>query len=205
MPNWQLGGPYSGDAHDLVPGSLRGYRVWVRRIGPKYPERWRPFRGQAPTLYSVTQCFQWTSGPQPLAVCAMARSHAALRNPYLVAHPLVTTGDFSRKVPNTFCTCGYYALLQPEWSYLCDEFFPISRLRRNSNMVMGSISASGRVVLGTRGFRAERCTIEAVVNNPKIAKRYGVPSMPTVAEFLEIYPPQDVSHLLVPTEGSVAE
>jgi hypothetical protein len=72
-----------------------------------------------------------------------------------------------REVPNRDCTCGFYA---------CYSFF-----NHNIHMadIFGSVKASGLVIMGTEGFRAQKVEVEALwsINrrHEVVAERYGVP------------------------------
>ena len=92
------------------------------------------------------------------------------------------------QVPNKDCTCGFYA---------CYSFF-------NSNIPMadifGSIKASGLVVMGTEGFRAEKVEVEALWSTDRrhkdVADRYGVPFYHRSAVPFIKYSPVDLGAIL---------
>lgn len=56
------------------------------------------------------------------------------------------------------CTCGFYAYYDPDW----DEY-------AFADTTLGIIEGYGRVTAGTRGFRAEKCKIVALVD-PTLTK-----------------------------------
>lgn len=63
---------------------------------------------------------------------------------------------------------------------------------------MGSIRASGRMVLGTKGFRAERAMVESLAGAgvKKFAKSHNIPWYPSIEELQIYFPPEDVSSLI---------
>jgi len=64
-------------------------------------------------------------------------------------------------------------------------------------LVFGSVAASGRVILATRGLKAERMRIEALVTDDEaLGERYGVPIYPTREALLADFPPHDYSGLV---------
>lgn len=68
-----------------------------------------------------------------------------------------------------------------------------------SVVAQGSIKASGRILLGTKGFRAEKAEVEALWGRgtKRLAEFYGVPWLPNKAEFLEAFPPPNVDELIL--------
>lgn len=57
--------------------------------------------------------------------------------------------------PNAECTCGIYGWYTPDFA-----------TREHTGAVFGVVEISGRVLLGTTGFRAERARIVAVTRHP---------------------------------------
>jgi hypothetical protein len=97
--------------------------------------------------------------------------------------------------PTSTCHCGFYA------KYQFDNLEYLG--------VKGVVEASGRVFLGTEGFRAEKARVVALVTDSRdplkspaqvrlCAKKYGADFFESAAEMLLKYPPQDVSSLLSP-------
>ena len=159
---------------DLVPGTLRGYRCW----------RWEQFSGR---LMSTGWVHLWTPQPEQAPADCMKK--------------IVKTFDgveFAHvsPAPNRYCSCGYYASYDP-WSYK-------SQVGMDCNYcyIQGTVSAHGRIVLGTGGFRAERITIDALFGDTHdghtqdAADRYGVPRFLTKEQCLEKFPPSNVEELL---------
>jgi len=109
------------------------------------------------------------------------------------------------------CTCGIYATHEPG-------------SRDTTGIILGSIKAYGRIILGTEGFRAEKAQIEALAfrdMDPWIPQPYtktldlafqarvqegaladNIPLYPTMDTLLRDFPVVPVDHLLPP---SVAE
>lgn len=180
---------YSQREHELIPGFLRGYRMW----------NWYPHDGWlAPSLNfsgrltSLARMHTWTPGVQA-ALCLPNRNHSA---------------------PLRHCTCGFYAT----YAGMPHDY---------SGIFEGSIRATGRVILGQRGFRAQTAEVEAlcfgygpsagrlamsrylatVGYNVKpdfdvdaaakaLSEMYQVPFFANRQELLKAFPPQDVSHLI---------
>ena len=89
-----------------------------------------------------------------------------------------------RKAPVTHCTCGFYGLYVPNAVDNVD--------------VRGVVEVSGRVILGTRGVRAQKAKIVALATvNPTIKARYrGVDYFDWPSDMIAKYPVTDVSALL---------
>lgn len=99
-------------------------------------------------------------------------------------------GAGAHRAPTAGCRCGIYAWYDPDDA-------DILRAR-----VFGVVQASGLVVLGERGFRAERATIAAVVTrNRRLARaceRAGVAVYRRKRDLLADHPPEDLTALLGP-------
>lgn len=161
-----------GDSSSLVvPGSLRGYRCW--RLDKNKLE-----------LYPLhVNLGAWTEGKLQ-ARCSggyRAQSHG-------VGYP----------APQSRCCCGIYA------TYRCKDYrdqlpnFWSYYPGLATGIVHGSIKATGRIILGEIGFRAERAEIEALwgLGACTIARIYELPWFLTKRKFLKHFPPHDVSGLL---------
>jgi hypothetical protein len=110
--------------------------------------------------------------------------------------------------PQQGCGCGFWATYDPRYyhhymAYSTQLPDPDSRGCSNrwvpGTATQGSIKAFGRVILGTKGFRAEKVEIEALwgKGGKRAAEFYGVPWIPTKKEFLEAYPPPNVDELIL--------
>jgi hypothetical protein len=91
--------------------------------------------------------------------------------------------------PFAECQCGLYAWYRPDST----SIVPAD--------VFGVIEATGRVLLGDRGFRAERARLLAVVDTGDDGyrarfARLGIAVLPNREALLAEYPPDDVSELL---------
>jgi hypothetical protein len=125
-----------------------------RELVPATLRGFRSWRVEGSRLIAVVRNYTWDVGINT-ARCYFGD---ALRLPQDV---------HSEEIPSKDCTCGFYA---------CYSFF-------NSNIPMadifGSVKASGLVVIGTEGFRAEKVEVEALWSTNRrhqyIADRYGVP------------------------------
>lgn len=110
--------------------------------------------------------------------------------------------------PQSDCTCGFYA-----------HYLPLESYAYYNNRVYGVIEASGRILMGTKGFRAEKARIVALaglgehdewfgVTKPAIPEEVrglvdfctsiGVPYFPTVEKMVHEFPQVDLSSLGVP-------
>lgn len=192
----------------LVLGVLRGFRAWDLEI-------WSNplIHGQADTtspdflgLFATSISVPWTQPMKaqclrtagcPCESCAVARSlHIPTHDPA------------EGPIPVTSCECGIYGWYHPEW-IVEDHWWPKSG-------AVGVIEASGKVVLGSRGFRAEQartvalapaCNPDAMHGNvlpflaafDRILPRllgHGVKVFDDVDALYAEYPPEDLSSLV---------
>lgn len=92
------------------------------------------------------------------------------------------------------CTCGVYARYVSMDSH---DVWPL----------LGSIRASGRIVLQRRGFRAQFAQVEALTTPDfryrgqlqELGAHYGVPVFNTFHELQDEFPPSDVSRWVSPS------
>ncbi len=169
---------FGGGDHgrQLVPGSLRGYRSW-RRIG----RRAHVPSGMLPLTAITRRSVLWA--PTIQAECTEA--DIANRSPARDSLP-----DAHRS-PEPSCDCGIYAWYAPDDTMAVEAgFFG----------AFGVIQASGLVLMGDRGFRAERAQIIAVVTwNRRLAAacaEAGIAVYRRRRDLLRDYPPEDLSALL---------
>jgi hypothetical protein len=158
------------DVGDLIPAALRGYRQWSL-IG------YLTSRGRTPPHLFGSYGQAWLA-PTMQARCGNEFAVMADR----------AAGDL-HEAPHDGCRCGIYAYYRP------DAVGPDLPGR-----VFGVVEATGRILLGDRGFRAEHARILALCGSDSAmdwaAQRYpGVASFPTPEALLEHYPPEDVSGL----------
>jgi hypothetical protein len=113
--------------------------------------------------------------------------------------------EISHKAPHLGCTCGIYA-----------HYLPLESYHSWSRRVFGVVEASGRILMGTKGFRAEKAKIVAlaglgghnewfeVVSTASeedvqevidFATSIGVPYFPTVEKMVLEFPQKDLSSL----------
>lgn len=158
----------------LVPGSLRGYRVW----GPSgFALAALGFSGYIYIPGANTAYCIYAEGNRCICSCNECK---------VLQHD-------SAPAPVLACTCGFYALLTHDQEELQGAVGVVSR-----TYPIGSLKASGRVVLGSRGFRAERVEIEALARPcaKYVATYYGVPWFPTMEDLVAEFPPSNVDSLL---------
>jgi hypothetical protein len=165
-----------GDAgRALVPASLRGYRTWrllSRRAAAQLPD------GALPLTSVTRRNVRWE---QTLTARCEAPGPGTLG-------PAPSATDAGHRAPEAGCVCGIYGWYDPADTYM------------TSARVFGVVEASGLVIMGEQGFRAQRATIAAVVTRSRRAtaacERAGVAVYRRRRDLLRDYPPDDVSSLL---------
>ena len=162
----------AGDGRPLVAGSLRGYRTWRLQRRRSRPS------GDTLPLTSVTRRVVW--GPTLTARCTpddMAN---------LTGAAATLPGDHA--APAAECHCGIYGWYDPA---------DTGMLRAR---VFGVVEASGLVLMGDRGFRAERAKIVAVVTRNRrltaACEQAGIAVYRRRRDLLRDCPPEDLSALL---------
>jgi len=157
----------------FVAGTLRGYRAW------RPVNRWTRVPDGSLPLASVTQP-QVVWPPTLSARCTPPESWSFRCPP-----PEVPAGHTS---PSIHCSCGIYAWYDPDDAGML------------SARVFGVVQASGLVLMGDRGFRAQRAQIVAVVTrNHRIASACtaaGVAVYRRRRELLDDYPRDELTPLL---------
>lgn len=186
---------YSGVERPLIEGTLRGYREWQWGHMAIYPEDF-PVYGEDFPVYGGD--FLW---PQNLVWSSTRPVNSAGDAPHHVSPWLSDTWNeavcarletHQVPYPDREC-CGFYAKYRPQWNQI-----------PRSVAVPGVIEAKGRIILGTKGFRAQQARIVALIkpetpyenNSIKAAETYGVPLFNSKEEALEVFPPHDVEELL---------
>jgi hypothetical protein len=161
----------------LVPGALRGYRTW------------RPVRRRAQL------------GPGMLPISSLSR-RGVVWSTQLEARctpPDVSSKAFGGSIlpgdhpaPFNGCECGIYAWYDPRDTRILHA------------RVFGVVEASGLVLLGDRGFRAQRARVAAVVTRSRrvaaACTEAGVEVFRSRRQLVRAYPPEDVSALIGPVD-----
>ncbi|HET9609855.1 MAG TPA: hypothetical protein VFP06_09610 [Acidimicrobiales bacterium] len=155
----------------LVAGSLRGYRTWrLQRPGARRPD------GALP-LSSVTRRVVWA----PALTARCTPKGAPPGGPQ-------SPPDGDHRAPAAGCRCGIYGWYDPTDTGMV------------SARVFGVIEASGLVLMGERGFRAERARIVAVVSRNRrltaACERAGIAVYRRRRDLVRELPPEDLSPLL---------
>jgi hypothetical protein len=167
-----------GDAgRSLVPGALRGYRTW------------RPVRRKVELSYGM------------LPLSSLSRRNVVWRTELTAecTPPDVGGKAFGGSVlpgdhpaPYNGCECGIYAWYDPRDTRILHA------------RVFGVVEASGLVLLGDRGFRAQRARVAAVVTrNRRVAAACsdaGVQVFRSRRQLIRAYPPEDVTTLIGPPD-----
>ena len=170
------GGRGRDHGRQLVPGSLRGYRTW-RLVG----RRARVPDGMLPLTAVTRRHVLWA--PTLSADCTESD----------VAIPGASRVDVAdeHRSPAAWCECGIYAWYAPDDTAVLDP---------GIFGVFGVIQASGLILMGDCGFRAERAQIVAVVTrNHRVAaacEEAGIAVYRHRRDLLRDYPPDDVSALV---------
>jgi hypothetical protein len=162
-----------GDAgRPLVPGSLRGYRTWQLAGRSDAPDGMLP-------LTSVTRPHVVWS-PTLRAHCVPPDPGCPGRGP--------STPPTDHRAPQPGCSCGIYGWYDPDDTGMLDA------------RVFGTFEASGLILMGERGFRAERARITAVATlNRRVTAaciQAGIAVYRRRRHLLRDYPPADPSSLL---------
>jgi hypothetical protein len=168
-----------GDAgRALVPGSLRGYRMW-RLLG----RRTHVPDGALPLTSVTRRRVVWA--PSLTARCRP--SDTGIPGPWSPAL------DGAHDAPQAGCGCGIYG-----WYAPTDTGMVRAR-------VFGVVQASGLILMGEQGFRAGTVKIGGVVTRNRrvtvACTRAGIPVYRRRRDLLRDFPPEDLSSLLGDTHG----
>lgn len=183
----------------LVPAALRGYRTWDLHpptgalASTGMPNVWglefelarsletaqRSWMGSGDTATTAHLFGKLASKPE---VARCMRNMGCLCG-------MCTPSPPSHEAPGAGCTCGIYGWYSP------------ADTRIVSARIFGAIQASGRVILGTHGFRAERAEVLALASSghdqvDRTLRTLGYQVMSDRGALLEQYPPQDMSSLI---------
>lgn len=179
--------PYGGEAIDLVPGRLRGFREW--KLLPSYD-------GASPRLASITANTVWPWTPTVEAHCHRAAIVRAGGTSFADV-PAHDPAD----VPTAACSCGIYAKHKP--------------FTGSVGMIAGVIEAWGKIEVGTNGFRARYARLVALANTNRrrlwgdraertatgetmaaLSELYRVPTFVDDRDMWDAYPASDIGSLL---------
>jgi hypothetical protein len=156
----------------LVPGSLRGYRTWQLAGPHETPDGMLP-------LTSVTR---------PHVVWSPTLSARCVPLDDGCPSPGQSTPPADHSAPQPGCNCGIYGWYGPDDTGMLDA------------PVFGTFQASGLVLMGERGFRAERAQITAVATWNRwvtaACTQAGIAVYRWRRHLLRDYPPEDLSSLL---------
>jgi hypothetical protein len=172
----------------LVPGEVRAYRVW--KFAPvKNP------KGIVKRLMSTG----WTRALDPAERVYTAECVWAIQQQQSgLAHRNGATGA----APEAGCTCGFYATYVGSPLYTYEKAnYPAIQSSWRSDIFVGSVLLSGRVVFGDQGVaRAQRMRIESVFSMASahqdeasralaaIGELYGVSTYSDPAAFVHEHP-----------------
>lgn len=189
----------------VVPGaSLRGYRSWgidivdgsfvLASTAVQYV--WRPGELLAECAQSNSQTFQRTDVGVRGCDCSMCTQ---LRS----AGGWPARAEYLRDVhpaPVADCKCGFYGWYRPDDTRIIPS------------TIRGSVRASGRIIMGSHGFRAERVKLEALVLPRVLATDHRTRRLlaelragdvhftfsddTSMVDLVRRYPPDDVSALV---------
>jgi hypothetical protein len=161
-----------GDAgRPLVPGSLQGYRTW--RPVSRYA---RVGDGLLPLTSVTRRHVLWS---RVLAADCISDDPAGAG---------LDPSESTHRAPQPGCKCGIYAWYAPH-----DTAMLTAR-------VFGVVRASGLVLMGDRGFRAERMEITAIVTRKRhvaeACARQGIAVYRRRRDLLRDHPPEDPTSLI---------
>jgi hypothetical protein len=175
-----------GDAdRSLVPGTLRGYRTWrPTRRGETVPA------GMLPLAAVSRRKVLW-----PALLSARCLPLELPRRPGSEV-PDDLPPD-SHRAPEPGCDCGIYAWYAPDDT------------RMMHARVFGVVEASGLVLMGERGFRAEKARVVAVVTRSRrvaaACAEAGITVYRRRRDLVRAHPPEDVSELIGVPEDEADE
>lgn len=158
---------------ELFPGTLRGYRYW--RVN-RYCEDWTPLTGVS------VESFTWKPRDNH-ARCVYLDNNGAV-------HPVHSENSES-DIPNTMCQCGFYAWYEPQGAI---QNHGNACMGLDGDIVLGVIEASGLIIPGSKGFRAEKADVVALMPGKMQITGYSdVSLLSSVDDLIQKYPPQEVT------------
>jgi hypothetical protein len=159
-----------GEGRPFVAGELRGYRTW----------------------HPLTRWSKVPEGGLPLAAVAQRDVvwppvlTAGCMPPRFAGEP--TAVESQHRAPQSGCTCGIYAWYDPVDAGIFNA------------RIFGAVQASGLILMGDRGFRAERARISAIVTrNRRIAAACAAAGIEVYRhrrDLIREHPPEDLTALL---------
>lgn len=173
----------------LVPGMLRGFRAW------RYDSSENTL---SPLHYNMGP---WTVPGTTIAACPndpMWLTGCDCDDCFDDDDNEAHGSDFAANpAPVESCTCGIYAAYKPgtfaftlprRW----ERFMEVPR-----TIVYGSILASGKVLLGETGFRAQKAEIEGLygLRARWAARRLGLPWFSSEKKYVKKHPADGLMHL----------
>lgn len=197
---------FTGEKKSFIAGFCRGFRMWMVRDG------------SVRLRSTAFQQYVWNGGVN-VADCQAKLSAQVRANDTTMpcdcecctgrideirADRAKTLAAFeTHKAPSTdenLCRkCGFYAYHMPKYLTAHSSLMPGLPA---GHYIFGSIKATGHIVLGTRGFRAEYVEVEALYGSgtigPIVAEQYGVPWFENQDRLVEEFP-------FTPLEGHTYE
>lgn len=98
-------------------------------------------------------------------------------------------------IPSQDCECGFYSAYSPE-GLKGAPGLPNDPTLLRWNYVVGAVKASGRVLLGSKGFRAERMKVLGLVSGTGNQPVTDIPIWESLTDLMWQFPPQNVTELL---------
>jgi hypothetical protein len=177
------------DNLQLIPGSLIGFRSWWP-AARKFPNMMLlPYWSKIPWgkysyLEPIAMAGQRWKATYTVAKCLRLQNKKRYVKRF---------GVHGTSVPSINCMCGLYAFYHQSTGHTLS--------------INGVIEATGKIILHSYGFRAQRARILAIQENSfyqrslleHIARFYNIPLL-SRQEILERYPPADLSSALPPIE-----
>jgi hypothetical protein len=161
----------TGEA-SVVPAALTGYRMW----------NWDGY-----VLQSTGNPMVWESEVHQAECLMFTRPPMGCGFPGCPLCSGLNDSDWTHLAPAEGCTCGIYGWYRPD------------EARLHHGDIFGAVQATGRVLLGDFGFRAQTARIVALVGDSNLAvrwERYGVKVFTDRESLIAEFPPDDVRELI---------
>lgn len=149
MPGYSESG--TPDDWDTAAGTVRGYRWWRVSI----PLAWM---GYPPPWDSVDLQGEWRKIVVGLTG-ARGHSWGSGLNTASCPEPLHRPPEHGHNIP---CGCGFWGYWRPGVTAASIVGYPFTGCSYTKLTVTGCIEASGRVIIGERGFRSQHARITAL-------------------------------------------
>lgn len=146
--------PEFSNSGEMVASTLRGYRSWVLRAVE--PDTAMDYRKDGWVLGSVGVGAHWESK----SITARCVKFGSVVAASMLKNWGIEAKNKDHEAPHNGCTCGIYGWYEPEWAN-----------RYHTGSIMGVVEYSGRILMGSKGFRAEKAKVVAItMGSSKVAR-----------------------------------